>query len=89
MHRSHTIHCKRNRVFSFAVQQGTSGPSRKPLKCRVMHHKVVAHQMCAVQMMGWLNKITNYSGLYSISCSFMLHVLVETVSFIYFCNNIK
>lgn len=44
-------------------QQGTSGPSRKPLKCRVMHHKVVAHQMCAVQMLGWLSKITNYSGL--------------------------
>ena len=44
-------------------QQGTSGPSRKALKCRVMHHKVVAHQMCAVQMLGWLSKITNYSGL--------------------------
>ena len=28
-----------------------------------MHHKVIAHQMCAVQMLGWLNKITNYSGL--------------------------
>ena len=45
------------------IQQGTSGPSHKPLKCRVMHHKVIAHQMCAVQMLGWLNKITNYSGL--------------------------
>ncbi|XP_029189284.2 E3 ubiquitin-protein ligase UBR2-like [Acropora millepora] len=43
------------------IKQGTSGPSRKPLKCRVMHHKVVAHQMCAVQMLGWLSKITNYS----------------------------
>ncbi len=48
------------------LQQGTSGPSHKPLKCRVMHHKVIAHQICAVQMLGWLNKITNYSGLLNV-----------------------
>ena len=35
-------------------QSGTSGPSRKPLKCRVMHDKVIAHQIFAVQMLGWV-----------------------------------
>ena len=48
----------------FVSQSGTSGPSRKPLKCRVMHHKVIAHQIFAVQMLGWLNKIAVHSGLY-------------------------
>ena len=52
----------RNPIFSWFTQQGTSGPSRKSLKCRVMHTKVIAHQMCAVHMLAWLNKITNYSG---------------------------
>ncbi|XP_078350500.1 E3 ubiquitin-protein ligase UBR2-like [Oculina patagonica] len=55
------------------IKQGTSGPSHKPLKCRVMHHKVIAHQICAVQMLGWLNKITNYSdGLRRILCNTVL-----------------
>lgn len=67
------------------IKQGTSGPSRKPLKCRVMHHKVVAHQMCAVQMLGWLSKITNYSdGFRRILCTTVLapkdgHDLLERV----------
>ena len=63
-------------------QQGTSGPSRKPLKCRVMHHKVVAHQMCAVQMLGWLSKITNYSGLL---LTFWCCVLVNSDFYLHPC----
>lgn len=55
------------------IKQGTSGPSRKSLKCRVMHTKVIAHQMCAVHMLAWLNKITNYSdGLRRILCNSVL-----------------
>lgn len=62
--------CEQSRKI---IKQGTSGPSRKPLKCRVMHHKVVAHQICAGQMLGWLNKITNYSdGLRRILCNTVL-----------------
>lgn len=55
------------------IKQGTLGPNRKPLKCRVMHHKVVAHQVCAVHLLGWLSKITNYSdGLRRILCNSVL-----------------
>ena len=67
------------------LQQGTSGPSRKPLKCRVMHHKVVAHQICAGQMLGWLNKITNYSGLYLTLCNVSFNKVLIHVDSILLC----
>lgn len=62
--------CEQSRKI---IKSGTSGPSRKPLKCRVMHHKVIAHQIFAVQMLGWLNKIAVHSdGLRRILCNTVL-----------------
>ena len=43
-------------------QRGTSTLGKQPLKCKVMHHKVLAHQVAALSIMGWLGDITEKSG---------------------------
>ncbi|XP_048585826.1 E3 ubiquitin-protein ligase UBR2 isoform X2 [Nematostella vectensis] len=52
------------------IKQGTSGPGRLPLRCRVMHHKVVAYQLFSLRLLSWLSNITSLSdGLRRLFCN--------------------
>ncbi|XP_074663047.1 E3 ubiquitin-protein ligase UBR2-like [Tubulanus polymorphus] len=58
--------CERARS---TIERQTSRHGNRPLKCLVMHTSVVAHQLFAIKILGWLQEIVSKSdGLRNLFC---------------------